>query len=162
MPAKIKLAFFLVPALAAILFLAWWRAPSQVVLRRVDSLLELVEARPLRLDTPEQIPLQLEILVAPAVEIDAPRPLQAGIFTRDQLADILAGLHGSVASCGITRGETTVHLPTPDMARVAMPVEVRLSWGRGSGRSKRYHAELRFAKSVAGWHLDRVHLTEHP
>lgn len=162
MPTKVKLAAFLIPSLAAILFLAWWRSPTQVVLRRVDSLIELVDVPPLRLSASDEIPVQLEILVAPELTIGGTNTIPTGSFTQDQLTGFLTRLHGSVAACRLVRGETTIDLTAPPVARVTMPLEVQLSWGHGAGRTVHYRTELRFTMATSGWLLDQIHLVERP
>jgi hypothetical protein len=158
MSTKLKLALFLIPAIAAIVFLIWWRSPTQVVLRRLDALLELADVGALRLAPPEQLPGQLKTLIAPNLDLHAPFPVPSGTFSPDEIAAHMQELHGSVGSCRVTREEASVYFPSAGEARVKTPLEAQLSWGRGSSRTNRYHAELRFTKSADGWLLDEITL----
>lgn len=162
MSTKFKLTLFLVPALAAIVYLVWWLSPTQVILRRLDAALELADISALRLASPDQLPARLNLQVAPTLEVTAPHPIPSGSFTPEELAVHLSDLHSQVASCRITReeAETTVFFPNRNEARVATPIKVSLSWGRGSGLTRPYQAKLRFTKTAAGWLLDQVVLVD--
>ena len=159
MSTKLKLGLFLIPAIAAIVFLIWWRSPTQVVLRRLDALLELADVGALRLAPPDQLPGELSTLIAPSLDLRAPLPVPSGTFTPDEIAAHMQELHGSVGSCRVHREDATVYFPSAGEARVETPLEAQLSWGRGSTRTNRYHGELRFTRSAKGWLLDQVRLT---
>ena len=158
MSTKLKLVLFLVPAIAAAVFILWWRSPTQVITRKVDALLDLADVGALRLASADHLPGQLRILVAPTLEVSAPRPIPTGTLGHPKLIDSFETLHSNVASCRITRGDLAIRFPSPSQSLVKTPLEAKVSWGRGSGITRRYHAEMHFTRSAEGWQLDQLRL----
>ena len=156
---RTKLALFLVPALAATIFLMWWYHPERVITRRFDSLLALVDVGLMRTDSTEQLEGALGTLVSDPLDVLGPDPVPTGPISVSEMAESLQRLHNSVRNCTVQRSDLGFHFPHSGEARVETRLQADLSAGSGYRRVFRYHAEILYKKGPGGWKLERIALT---
>lgn len=157
---KIKLALFLVPALAAVVFLVWWFHPTRVIERRLDTLLGTVEVSLLRTGSSDQLENVLNTLLADAVEFVVPAPIPAGPRTVADVAGSITRLHESVTSCRIQHTEPSIQFPVSGESRVTTTLRADLSVGSGTKTTRRYMAKILYKKGAGGWKVHRIALKE--
>ena len=160
MHTKTKLVIFLVPALAAVIFLIWWFQPEKVITRRFDALLGIIDVSLLRTDTNEKLEQSLETLLAAEVEFLAPDPVPDGSRTPAQVANSVTRLHSSVTSCKIQRTEPAIHFPASREARLETTLQALISGGGGTKVTRRFRAEFLYKKGDGGWKIHRIALTD--
>ncbi len=155
---RTKLALFLVPAIAAVIFLLWWFNPERVVTRRLDALLGIVDVSPLRTRSNAQLENTLGKLLAAEIEIVAPTPIPSGSLPVAEIAESIIRLHESVTSCKIQRTDPSIHFPDSREARLETILQGDLAGG-GSKVTRRFRAEILYKKGPGGWKIHRIALT---
>ena len=150
----IKLAIFLIPAIAATLFVLWRFSPEQAIIRRADAIFATIEKKTVSLSGgPKEAGQRLKGFLAPSFEVIASPPLPNGRVSPDAAADSLEQFHSYTTSCKISRDKPTVTFPGSGEAAFEAVVDVDVVVGRSSRRILRYQCRLEFEKSGRDWLL---------
>ncbi|NNC89441.1 MAG: hypothetical protein HKN82_13370 [Akkermansiaceae bacterium] len=152
----LKLALFLVPAVAAVIFLLVRLDPAKKVLRRADALLATVERSTIDLQGTGEKVDRFNDLAAPTFEIRGPDPVPTGMITRAQAVGLLVEFHESILACSVARGEPSIEFPAEDVARLECKVTVTVNQGGGSRRVQTYRCRMEFKETEGEWLLTRL------
>ena len=156
----LKLTAFLVPALAAVVFLIWWLSPTQVVKRRWEILRETIAVSPLGAERdPAETACVLMGLLTPDFALTGPSPLPRGPIGRSEAGELLEQLRRLASSCRITNRDITIALSAPDQALIQAESEVDLRVGGRPTRVLRYRSRFQYRKVAGQWLLQSVVLT---
>ena len=147
----IRLAIFLVPALAATWFVLWRFSPEQAVLRHADLIFTCAEKGPLRAGTPREKAARLTAALSPDIKIQAPHPLPSGSLSSTRASRMLVEFQNSILSCKISRENEEVAFSSPDLAVYRAIVSAEAAQGPGRRYHMRYQCRIEFTRSGREW-----------
>ncbi len=154
-----KFVLFLVPAVAVTLFVLWKFSPEQTVLRRVDTLFTCLEKAPLSAGTPSEKAERFQVLLAPALTIRAPHPVESGTIRPTAAGRILKDFQNSITSCKISREDESVSFPAEDHAIYHASISAEITQGPGRRYPMRYKCRIEFKRSGRDWLAATIVLT---
>ena len=152
----LKILSFLVPALAAVVFLVWWLSPTQQVKRAAAALVDAAEVRVLTTETREERTERFVGLVTDPVKVAIEGEFSGELLDRDDLASAHGRLQSSVTSAQITVAEADIRFLAPDLAEFEAPMDVQLRLGQNFQQVYRFQTTLTFRKVGKKWLLSEV------
>jgi len=159
MKTGFKLLLFLVPALAATLYVLWKFSPEQAVIRRAEVLFTCLEKSTLSTGTPSDKAERLQVVLSPALEIRAPHPVESGAISPAQARRMLKDFQHSITSCKISQEEESVNFPAEDHAVYQAAISAEIAQGPGRKYHMRYHCRIEFKRSGRDWLAESIVLT---
>ena len=159
MKTWLKLLLFLVPAVAATLYVLWRFSPEQAVIRRAEVLLTCLEKSTLSTGTPSDKAERLQEVLSPALEIQAPHPVESVVISPAQAGRMLKDFLNSITSCKISRKEESVSFPAEDHAIYQAAIFAEIAQGPGRKYHMQYHCRIEFKRSGHDWLAEAIVLT---
>ena len=159
MKTGLKLLLFLVPAVAATLYVLWKFSPEQTVIRRAEALFTCLEKSTLSTGTPSEKAERFQTVLSPALEIRAPHPVESGAIGPAQAGRMLKDFQQSITSCKISCEEESVDFPAEDHAVYQVAIFAEIAQGPGRKYHMRYHCRIEFKRSGRDWLAEAITLT---
>lgn len=155
----LKLVLFLVPAVAATIFVLWRLSPEQAIIRRAEVIFTSVEKKTLDSGSASEKAEQLRAILDPEFSVNAPLPIPSGPLAPAEAAEMVREFLLSLTSCAVTRSEERVTFPSPERAIYEATLQVDVAVGRNTRHVFRYLCQLEFVRREADWLLQRAVLT---
>ena len=154
-----KFLLFLVPAVATTLYVLWRFSPEQTVIRRVNVVFSCLEKATLSAGTPSEKAERFQEVLAPALTIRAPHPVESGTIRPAQAGRMLKDFQNSITSCKISREEESVSFPAEDHAIYQATISAEITQGPGRKYPMRYQCRIEFKRSGRDWLAETIVLT---
>ena len=154
-----KFLLFLVPAVATTLYVLWRFSPEQTVIRRVNVVFSSLEKAALSAGTPSEKAERFQEVLAPALTIRAPHPVESGTIRPAQAGRMLKDFQNSITSCKISREEESVSFPAEDHAIYQATISAEITQGPGHKYLMRYQCRIEFKRSGRDWLAETIVLT---